>query len=155
RAGATRRVLLGSADLFSAGKAREAAKQVLAKVAQGQDPQAERVERRQKDRVTLRAVIADFLAAKETQVRKRTLGELTRYLTGPHFKPLHDLPVDTVTRKDIAARVVAISKQHGNTTAIRARTALSSMFVWAMRNGLVESNPTINAGDIKANKERE
>src|SRR6516225_792204 len=155
RAGATRRVLLGSADLISAGKAREAAKTVLAKVAQGEDPQAERVERRQKDRLTLRSVVEQFLADKDEAVRPRTLGELTRYLTGSHFKPLHGMPVDTVSRKDIAARLVVIKREHGTTTAQRARTALSSMYGWAMRQGLVEHNPTINAGDLPTSKPRE
>jgi integrase len=155
RAGATRRVLLGSADLLSAGKARESAKQVLAKVAQGHDPQAERVERRSKDRLTLRGVVEQFLADKQEAVRPRTLGELMRYLTGPHFKLLHGMPVDTVTRKDIAARLVVIKREHGTVTAQRARTALSSMYGWAMRQGLVEHNPTINAGDLPTSKPRE
>jgi len=96
RAGQTRRVLLGSADVLSADKARTAAKQVLAKVALGEDPQQQRVERRTKDRLTLRSVVAQFLADKQDAVRPRTLGELTRYLTGSHFKPLHGMPVDTV-----------------------------------------------------------
>lgn len=155
RAGQTRRVLLGSADLISAGKARAAAKQVLAKVAQGEDPQQQRVERREKDRLTLRNVVEQFLADKQETVRRRTLGELTRYLTGPHFKPLHGMPVDTITRKDIAARLVVIKREHGTTTAQRARTALSSMYTWAMRQGLVEHNPTINAGDLPTSKPRE
>jgi integrase len=155
RAGQTRRVLLGSADLLTAEKARAAAKTVLAEVALGQDPQAERIERRTKDRLTLRAVVADFLADKQEAVRPRTMGELTRYLTGPHFKPLHGVPVDTISRKDIASRLMVIKRESGNTTAIRARTALSSMFIWAMRQGLVESNPTINAGDLPTSKPRE
>src|SRR5262245_2453973 len=58
RTGQTRRVLLGSADVLSAEKARAAAKSVLAEVALGGDPQAERVERRTKDRLTLRSVVA-------------------------------------------------------------------------------------------------
>ena len=155
RAGASRRILLGSADVLSAGKAREAAKQVLAKVAQGHDPQAERVERRQKDRLTLRSVVEQFLADKQEAVRPRTLGELTRYLTGPHFKPLHGMPVDIVSRKDVASRLVVIKREHGSVTAQRARTALSSLFGWAMRQGLVEYNATINAGDLPTSKPRE
>jgi integrase len=155
RAGASRRILLGSADVLSAEKARAAAKKVLAEVALGGDPQAERVERRQKDRLTLRSVVEQFLADKQAAVRPRTLGELTRYLTGPHFKPLHGMPVDTVSRKDIAGRLIVIKREHGSVTAQRARTALSSMFGWAMRQGLVEHNATINAGDLPTSKPRE
>jgi integrase len=155
RAGATRRILLGSADVFTAEKARAAAKTVLAKVALGEDPQQRRVERRTKDRLTLRSVVEQFLADKQEAVRPRTLGELTRYLTGPHFKPLHGMPIDTITRKDIAGRLVVIKREHGSVTAQRARTALSSMYSWAMRQGLVEHNPTINAGDLPTSKPRE
>jgi integrase len=155
RAGQTRRVLLGSADVLSADKARTAAKQVLAKVALGEDPQQQRVERRTKDRLTLRSVVEQFLADKQDAVRPRTLGELTRYLTGSHFKPLHGMPVDTVSRKDIAARLIVIKREHGTVTAQCARRALSSMYSWAMRQGLVEHNPTINAGDLPTSKPRE
>jgi integrase len=155
RGGQTRRIMLGNADIITAERARTAAKTVLAKVQLGEDPQADRLDRRAKDRSTLRGVVEQFLDAKEEMVRPRTYGELKRYLSGPHFKPLHGMPVDTITRRDVAARVVAINKHHGNTTAIRARTALSSMFIWAMRNGLVENNPTIEAGDVKSSKPRE
>jgi integrase len=155
RAGVTRRITLGNADVVSAEKARAAAKTLLAKVQLGEDPQADRIDRREKDRATLKSVIEQYLDAKRETVRPRTYHELTRYLTNHHFKPLHGMPIDIITRRDVAGRVVAISKQHGNTTAIRARTALSSMFIWAMRNGLAESNPTINAGDIKTAKSRD
>jgi integrase len=155
RAGATRRILLGSTDILSAEKARAAARKVLAEVALGQDPQAERVERRTKDRLTLRSVVEQFLADKQEAVRPRTMGELTRYLTGSHFKSLHGMPVDTVSRKDIAGRLMVIKREHGSVTAQRARTALSSMYIWAMRQGLVENNPTINAGDLPTSEPRE
>ena len=46
RYGRTRRVLLGSAVVLGAEQARTAAKNTLAKVALGQDPQAERADRR-------------------------------------------------------------------------------------------------------------
>jgi integrase len=155
RARQTRRILLGSADVLSAEKARAAAKHVLAKVALGEDPQQQRVDRREKDRLTLRGVVADFLAAKEEEVRPKTYAQLERYLTGPHFKPLHAMPVDTVTRRDVAARLVVIKREHGATSAVRARTALSSTYTWAMKQGLVESNPTINAGELPPSKARE
>src|SRR5262252_1590197 len=60
-AGGTRRVLLGSADVLSLEKARQAAKKLLAQATLGEDPQAERTERRDKDRMTMRLVIAEYL----------------------------------------------------------------------------------------------
>jgi len=142
RGGATRRLLLGSAAVLGAEAARAAAKKALAKVALGEDPQAERVDRRGKDKLSLRSVVDEYLATKERDVRPRTFRELKRYLTGSFFKPLHAIPVDTVTRRDVAARLVAITREHGSIVAARARAALSTFFVWAMQMGMVENNPS-------------
>src|SRR5262249_21901939 len=143
-AGGTRRVLLGSGDVLTAEKARQAAKKVLAKVALGDDPQAERVERRSKDRTTMQSVIAEYLTVKPEQVRPKTMSEIVRYLTGArYFGALHRLPLDKVSRKDVASALLAISRERGNTTAALARTALSSFFSWSMQMGLAESNPVI------------
>src|SRR5258707_1041014 len=49
RAGASRRLLIGSADVLNAEQARAKAKKVLAAVALGEDPQADKTERRDKD----------------------------------------------------------------------------------------------------------
>ena len=151
RAGGTRRLLLGSAAVLSVEKARLAARKVLAAVTLGQDPQADRVDRRGKDQLKLRGVVDEFLKAKQTQLRRRSFIEIKRYLTGKYFKPLHALPVDAVTRKDIAALLVTIVRESGTTTAARARSALSACYVWCMQMGLVEQNPivgTIQPEDI-------
>jgi integrase len=141
-AGATRRVLLGSAAKLSPDEARRAARKVLAKAALGEDVQATRNERRAKDRRTMRAVIDEYLAAKEWAPKTRT--EVTRYLTDVgYFGALHRLPVDKVTRKDVASALVAIRRQRGNTTAAVARGVLSAFFSWSMQMGLAESNPVV------------
>ena len=142
RAGATRRVLIGAGDVLSAEQARAAARKILAKVALGEDPQAAKADRRGKDRLTLRAVVDDYLAAKN--VRPKTRKEITRYLTDPgYFKPLHGMPIDTVKRRDVASQLLAIGRQRGDKTASFARAALSAFFVWCMQQGLVEANPVI------------
>jgi integrase len=56
---------------------------------------------------------------------------------------LHGVPIDTVTRRDVAARLVAITRAHGSIVAARARGALSTFYVWAMGSGLAEVNPII------------
>jgi integrase len=143
RAGGTRRITLGSAGVVSAEQARLAAKKVLAAAALGQDPQAERIDRRDKDQHSFRTVVAEHLKAKKPDVRARTHVELARYLTGTYFKPLHGMPVDQITRKDIAARLVAITRESGSITAARARAAINGFFVWTMQMGYVEANPVI------------
>jgi integrase len=146
RAGATRRITLGSAEVLGAEAARTAARKLLAKVALGEDPQGARVDRRGKDLLTLRSQVAEFLAAREPELAARTFTEVKRYLTDPrYFGPLHKLPVDTISRRDIAARVVVIMRESGSPTAARARGALSAFFTWAMRMGLTESNPIIGS----------
>ncbi len=156
RGGATRRLLLGSADVLSVEQARAAGKKALAKVALGDDPQQERVERRKKDRDTLQSAIAEYLAAKTKKVRLKTLQDATRYLlTGPAFKPLHAMPLDTVTRKDVASRIVAMEREAGSIVAGRCRGALATFYVWAMRMGLVEGNPVLATIQPEGSKPRE
>ena len=149
-----RRVLLGSAEVLTAEQARAAAKKILAKVALGEDPQGDKADRRDNDRLSLRSVVDEYLAVKRNEVRPGTLREVTRYLTGPYFKPLHGMAVDSVTRRDVASSVVAAQRQHSATVASLARATLSAFFSWAMTMGLVESNPVIGAAQPKAAEPR-
>jgi integrase len=127
--------------VLGAEAARAAAKKLLAKVALGEDPQGDRSERRGKDRLTFRAVAEEHLAAKKDHVRPRTFFELERYLTGDYFKPFHSMAIDRIGRRELAARLVAITRESGAPTAVKARSTIADMFVWAMRSGLIETNP--------------
>jgi integrase len=146
-AGAGRRFLIGSAEKLTAEQARAAAKTVLAKVALGEDPQGDKDVRRSKDKSTFRAVADEYLAFKRAgkkPVRPRTLVEKKRYLTGPYFKPLHTTPIDRITQRDVATRLVTITRQSGGAAAGRSRSALSALFAWAMQSGIVAHNPVNN-----------
>jgi integrase len=155
RAGGSRRMLVGSAEVLSAGRARERAKEILAEVQLGKDPQREKAEQRAREKFTMSALADDYLKAKEGSVRTRTLVESQRYLTGPYFKPLHNMPVEQITRRDVAARVLAITRESGATTGGRARSALSSMFAWAMGQGLAENNPVVGTNEPKTAPSRD
>ena len=130
------------------------AKKVLAKVALGEDPQGDKADRSDKDRLSLRSVVDEYLAVKRNEVRPSTLREMTRYLTGPYFRALHGMAVDSITRRDVASAVVAAQRQHSATVATLARATLSSFFSWAMTMGLVESNPVIGAAQPKTAEPR-
>jgi integrase len=154
RAGGTRRMLIGKGEL-NAEQARGEAKKVLAKVTMGLDPQGERADRRDADRNTLRKAVDEFLAVKQRELRPRSYVETARYLTGAYFKPLHTMPLDTITRRDIAACIVRIARESGNPAATQARAKLSGFFTWAMQMGLAEVNPVIGTHEPAHNKPRE
>jgi integrase len=149
RAGASRRMLLGSAEVLTADQARTAAKKVLAAVALGEDPQAEKTSRRSADKFTFADLVREFLAIKEMSVRPHTLIEMRRYLQGPYFKQLHAMPADTVSRKDIAALLLTITRGSGTASATWAHAAISGLFKWALGQGLVELSPTIGVNRPK------
>jgi integrase len=141
--GRTRRVLLGSAGVLSAEAARAAAKKTLGTIALGTDPQAAKAVRRAKDRRTMRVAVDEFLAAKQASLRPRTMVETRRYLTDARYLgALHRMPLDTISRADVAACLVTITRECGSPTASRALAALGSFCSWCMRMGLTESNPT-------------
>jgi integrase len=155
RAGASRRMRLGSAEVLSAEAARTAAKKILGRIALGEDPAADRRERRDKDKLSLRSQIDEYLGVKAREVRPKTLRDITRYLTGPYFRPLHGIAIDKVSRKDIASRLVAISREHSNVVAAKARDTFSAFFTWAMQMGLTDANPIVGTHRPQGNKPRE
>jgi integrase len=127
--GRTRRMIIGSADTVTSAQALEKARKLHAEV----------------DSLNLRSVVSDYLAQK-TGVKEGTLRMLRTYLESPlYLKPLHGVPLDRISRKDIAARLLAVSRASGAPTAIAFRSALSSLFVWAMQMGLMEHNPVVNS----------
>src|SRR5215831_5842462 len=76
------RLTIGPAETLGVEQARRKAREALAKVDLGQDPQADKRDRRDKDKLSLRSQIETYLAFKKDAVRSKTLTEITRYFTG-------------------------------------------------------------------------
>src|SRR5262249_15258543 len=148
-------MLIGPAEVVTADQARAKAKKVLAAVALGDDPQAEKAERRSKDRVTVRAVVDEYIADKASDWRAQTRHGVALYLTGPYFRTLHGMAVDKITRRDVASRLVAIKREHSPIVAAAARAKLSAFFVWCLRQGLTEHNPVIGTEQPKRTASRD
>jgi integrase len=141
--------------VLSLEQARGEAKRILALVALGQDPATEKKRKASADRHTFKALAEQYLEVKESEVRPRTFIEWKRYLQESYFKPLHNLPVDSILRKDVAACVLAISRKNGQVAAARARSALSALFSWAMGQGLAENNPVVGTNKPAEPPERD
>jgi integrase len=142
-----RRLTLGTVDKLNADQARKAAKGRLARVELGGDPQQEKHEARAAAGHTVGRLVEDYLARRHHETGKDPLRkssyEATELYLQKHWKPLHGLQASKVDRSAIASRLTAIEAQISSVTAARARVALSSMFAWAIGQGIVNSNPVI------------
>jgi integrase len=143
-----RRLTLGDAHTIRCVQAREKARQILARVRLGEDPQSDRVKAR---RVTTFAVRAkEYLAENSHKWRPSTTNAVERQLL-KHAKPLHSQPIGQVSRSEVAALLARISRERGPVIANRTRVALSGLFAWCMVRHELGANPVIG---IKANSEQ-
>ncbi len=86
-----RRMTIGHTGMMSAVKARDTAKDILARVRLGEDPQADKYAAR--GAVTMGNLLPSYLANKRGRGRSvRTLKEMERYLT-KYASPLHGLAI--------------------------------------------------------------
>jgi integrase len=144
-----RRESLGDVRKVKLEDARKIARQRFAQVELGTDPAAERAQARVGvSQLTFGAVVVRYLAAKEDVLRPSTFKAAKRYFT-VQWKPFAGRPIDSIKRTDIAARLQEIIKEHGRTSAARARANLSALLSWALKEGLCqsESNPAIVTHD--------
>ena len=149
-----RRVTIGSVEVFSPEEARKVAREYLARARLGSDPQHERHISRAQAKFTLAATTENYLKAKQSELRPKSFEELSRYLR-LHWRPLHRVPIDQIARRDVAARLSEIVTESGPVAAARARGALSSLFAWAIGEGVCEANPVIGTNQPAAPRRRD
>jgi integrase len=138
--GRVRRITLGKYPKLSASAARELVAGVgglAATLATGKDPAASKAAH---GADTVATIVALYLAAQAKRLKPRSLEGVERHLR-THAKPLHDLTVDKVTRRDVADLLTSVAASSGPVMANRLRSSLVAMFGWAMRAGRAETNP--------------
>ena len=124
------------------GKARDAAKDLYAKVRLGGDPAGEKAHARLKAGETFEAIAAHYLRHQQAKMRPRSFAQVQRHLN-LYARPLHGMQLEKITKRDIAACIAAVRTNSGLVTGNRARATISAFFTWAMGEGLVEANPVI------------
>lgn len=151
----TRRMSLGKVELQGVDKARETAKDILARVRLGQDPAGEKQRDRKTSTETFKSVALRFLTFQQAHGGRQGLGLRTRSYASTerhlmkYAKPLHGLLLANIQMEDIAS-VLSMSRAKGNAvTANRTRSTLSTFFAWAMGEGLIKSNPVIGTKTTK------
>jgi integrase len=146
-----RRVTLGTVETLNADEARKWAKSALSKVHLGHDPQVEKAETRAQSAITLAAIVERYLEERASKrLKAKTLAEVTRSLR-EHWKPLHAIPLTKIARVDVARELGRIAKERGPIAANRSRAYLSTLYAWAIGEGLADANPVV--GTNKAAEE--
>ena len=149
-----RRITLGNVRKVTLENARQEARRIFGKVANGHDPANEKAERRRAASHTLDATIARYLETKATDLKPRSLIEVRRHLE-KNWQPLHNLSIASIGRANVAATLSAMAKTKGSVTANRARAALSAMFRWAIGEGLCDHNAVTGTNIQQENGHRE
>ena len=137
-----RRMVLGSASTLTPDQARNAARDVLARVALGEDPAASRSAAREMP--TFREFAARYLAEEaEAKLKPRTVVNYEIYLRKHAIPVIGRIKLDRVTPSDIAKMHRQIGKAKPM-TANRVVECISSVYRYAAICGLVSRghNPT-------------
>ena len=155
RVGRQQRVVaLGKGAALSPPEARKQAKPILNMAKVGKDARIEVTEARSQATDTFIKLAESYIAkAIEPRRRPNYQRDVRRYLL-VDAALLHDLPVAAITRKRIAALLDEMASR-APVAADRCRVALSTLFTWAMRQGLAESNPAAAVPRIVEPKGRE
>ena len=136
-------------------KARREAKRLLGLVADGEDPADQKAQAALQAADTLRKIADEYLKHAKQKQRRRTYSEVERYLLVA-WKPLHRVSVHAIRRRHVSARLADIASEQGAVSAARARTALSAMFNWSIREGLdIPANPVLGTNRPAEPKSRE
>jgi integrase len=146
--GKRKRVTLGSTVGMTLQEAREQANEIHAAARKGRDVGAERKQAREAAKVqsgilTVGDLIREYITQRATpKQRAGTLVETKRALER-HLQPLHSRPVTEISRREVAARLLELTRTSGPIAANRARANLSACFMWGVSVGLVDHNPTL------------
>ena len=130
--------------------ARTEARRLLGVLATGADPFAQPIAAE-----TFGAEVERYLSRKQQTLKPRAYVEVVRYLQ-KYCAPLHKLPFAQIDRRTLAQTLLQIEGNSGPASRNRARTALSSLWSWAIQEGLCEINPVTGTGkaDERGSRER-
>jgi integrase len=137
RAGRSLRVKIGEHGPLTPDQARDKAKRLLGRIADGADPSAEKRERRAVR--TVNAIADEFLTDHVEQLRKRKTAIEYRRLIDRHLRPiLGTTPMREVKRADLAGLRAALRQTP--IVANRVLAVFGSMWSYAAKVGDVEAD---------------
>ncbi len=132
--GQSRRVTIGSTEIFTTDKARREAQKILGKMASGVDINAERSAERMK---TLRLDVATQEFLKTRKLSEKSYYDYQRTMA-TYFSDWAGKPIKTITGEMIVKRFKKISQENGNATANKCMRVFRS--IWNFTRACVLQN---------------
>ena len=142
---------MGDVSAVGLENARGAARRTAAVVAQGSNPSVDR--KKKHGAATLLEIIEAYLSHAKDRQRPRSYKETNRHLR-IHAATIHHDRVETIRRRDMAALLERIAQRSGPIAANRARAALSAMWTWGMRTGMIETDANPVAFTIRNTEQK-
>jgi integrase len=130
-----RSMKLGSATSIPLAVARKMASEQEAEVRLGGDPALKKETANLAADNTLGVLANQYLEARKSKWRPKSYKHYERYLL-KYARPLHRLPITAVSQRNVANLLTEITKEHGEATSNQVRSTLSSLFGWAIKEGI-------------------
>jgi integrase len=137
------RMVIGKASAMKPEAARKIAEKHHAAVKDGRNPAMEKAARVAESANNFGDVVRRYLEIKKKELRPRSFVEVRRHLES-HAKPLHRLPVISVSRPIVARLLSDLAESSGVVSSNRCRASLRAMFAWTLKQGLANENPVIH-----------
>lgn len=151
RVGGKQRFLtIGPHGQWTPETARRECQRLLGLVAGGVDPAA-----KARGDDTFSVIVERYLARQQTKLKARSFVEVQRHLR-KHSAPLASLTLTAITRRDIAEVLADVERDCGAVSRNRVRASLSSLWTWAVQEGLADHNIVTGSGraDEGASRDR-
>jgi integrase len=134
-----RSITLGSTAAVPFALARKNAGELEAKVRLGMDPVADKRAARAETENTFGAVARQYYEAKEKGWRTKTRAGAELHLFD-YAAGLNPKAITAITQRDVALLLNRLAASSGDVTANRLRATLTSLWAWAIRQGLPLAN---------------
>lgn len=157
RAGRLRRCTLGPLGPLSLSQARAQAKRLRGAVAQGEDPQADRMNARRQSltSATVAKLVDAFLSSKDAMAwRPKTRQEFERILRVEVVPAFGHLKPDEVRRADVRSLLDRLAER-APVMANRVFEVTRRLYTWAIGKDLVETSPCAGLSKPSAETQRD
>jgi integrase len=135
---------LGDVGGITLADARQHTRERNGQLSRGQDPVVEKAAAKIKQAQTVESLLPRYLKFKQSHVGTRSFVEVKRHLTRD-AQPLHAMPVQSLTLRDIAVLKATIAEDCGGPSSNRWKSSVSGFLGWCLQEGLVQQNVAIHA----------